>query len=113
MPAEHEARDPEYSILKQRLARRLRYEGAEEEEVQDLSLVVRPPSRCATLAPASLSAAGRRVRAHSQRHQRSLKALAWSLSTHACILISSHRASDPAWLVAAGYDDGGRAHHHG
>ncbi len=44
-PAEHEARDPEYSILKQRLARRLRYEGAEEEEVQDMSLVVRflPP----------------------------------------------------------------------
>ena len=40
MPAEHEARDPEYSILKQRLARRLRYEGTEEEEVQDMSLVV-------------------------------------------------------------------------
>lgn len=43
--AVHEALDPEYSILKQRLARRLRYEGAEENGVQDMSLVVRllPP----------------------------------------------------------------------
>ena len=35
----HEARDPEYSILKQRLARRMRYEGTEEADVQRMDLV--------------------------------------------------------------------------
>ena len=39
MLAVHEALDPEYSILKQRLARRMRYEGIEEAGVQDLDLV--------------------------------------------------------------------------
>ena len=39
MRAVHEALDPEYSILKQRLARRMRYEGIEEAGVQDLDLV--------------------------------------------------------------------------
>lgn len=29
-PAVHDARDPEYTILKQRLARRLRYEGTDD-----------------------------------------------------------------------------------
>jgi len=28
----HDARDPEYTILKQRLARRLRYEGADDDK---------------------------------------------------------------------------------
>ena len=35
----HEARDPEYSILKQRLARRMRYEGTDEADVQKMDLV--------------------------------------------------------------------------
>ncbi len=30
--AVHDARDPEYTILKQRLARRLRYEGADDDK---------------------------------------------------------------------------------
>ena len=34
----HDALDPEYSILKQRLARRLRYEGADDESVKKLTL---------------------------------------------------------------------------
>ena len=38
-PAVHEPLDPEYSILKQRLARRLRYEGADESAVQRMTLV--------------------------------------------------------------------------
>jgi hypothetical protein len=38
-PGEHDARDPEYSILKQRLARRIRHEGRTEEYIRDLDLV--------------------------------------------------------------------------
>lgn len=37
--AEHDALDPEYSILKQRLARRIRYEGMNDEDVQKMDLV--------------------------------------------------------------------------
>lgn len=37
--AVHEALDPEYSILKQRLARRMRYEGMTEEDVHNMDLV--------------------------------------------------------------------------
>ncbi len=36
--AVHEALDPEYTILKQRLARRLRYEGNDDESVKKLTL---------------------------------------------------------------------------
>ena len=39
MRAVHEALDPEYSILKQRLARRMRYEGMSEEDVTTMDLV--------------------------------------------------------------------------
>jgi hypothetical protein len=39
LPAAHDAVDPEYSILKQRIARRLRHEGETDESVQALSLV--------------------------------------------------------------------------
>ncbi|PRW45249.1 low-CO2 inducible [Chlorella sorokiniana] len=39
IPGVHDARDPEYTILKQRLARRLRYEGADDDKVRALSLV--------------------------------------------------------------------------
>lgn len=35
----HEALDPEFSILKQRLARRMRYEGTDEEGLQKMTLV--------------------------------------------------------------------------
>ena len=35
----HEPLDPEFSILKQRLARRLRYEGTSEDAVQRMTLV--------------------------------------------------------------------------
>lgn len=35
----HEALDPEFSILKQRLARRMRYEGTDEEGLQQMTLV--------------------------------------------------------------------------
>jgi hypothetical protein len=38
-PGEHDARDPEYSILKQRLARRIRHEGRDEQYIRDLDLV--------------------------------------------------------------------------
>lgn len=38
IPGVHDARDPEYSILKQRLARRLRFEGASEDTVSGMSL---------------------------------------------------------------------------
>jgi hypothetical protein len=38
--AAHDAQDPEYSILKQRLARRIRDEGFGEEDVKDLDLVM-------------------------------------------------------------------------
>ncbi|KAK9915041.1 hypothetical protein WJX75_004010 [Coccomyxa subellipsoidea] len=38
-PGEHDALDPEYSILKQRLARRIRYEGMNDEDVQKMDLV--------------------------------------------------------------------------
>ncbi|CAL8468509.1 g8049 [Coccomyxa elongata] len=38
-PGVHEALDPEYSILKQRLARRMRYEGMTEEDVEKMDLV--------------------------------------------------------------------------
>lgn len=37
--AVHEPLDPEYSILKQRLARRMKYEGMSEEDVQEMDLV--------------------------------------------------------------------------
>ncbi len=37
--AAHDALDPEYSILKQRIARRLRHEGVTDESVQGLNLV--------------------------------------------------------------------------
>ena len=39
LPAVHDAENPEYSILKQRIARRLRHEGETDESVQQLSLV--------------------------------------------------------------------------
>jgi hypothetical protein len=39
-PGAHDAQDPEYSILKQRLARRIRDEGFGEEDVKDLDLVM-------------------------------------------------------------------------
>ncbi|KAL4436585.1 hypothetical protein ABPG75_003724 [Micractinium tetrahymenae] len=39
IPGVHDARDPEFSILKQRIARRLRFEGASEETVGRLTLV--------------------------------------------------------------------------
>lgn len=35
----HEALDPEFSILKQRLARRMCYEGTDEEGLQKMTLV--------------------------------------------------------------------------
>ena len=38
LPAVHDALDPEYSILKQRIARRLRHEGATDESVKSLNL---------------------------------------------------------------------------
>jgi len=38
-PGVHDARDPEYSILKQRLARRLKYEGTDDGEINEMSLV--------------------------------------------------------------------------
>ena len=37
-PAVHDALDPEYSVLKQRIARRLRHEGATDESVKGLNL---------------------------------------------------------------------------
>ena len=37
--AEHEALDPEYSILKQRLARRMRYDGLTDADLPDMDLV--------------------------------------------------------------------------
>jgi hypothetical protein len=37
--AVHEPKDPEYSILKQRLARHMRHEGLSEDDVQSLDLV--------------------------------------------------------------------------
>ena len=37
-PAVHAALDPEYSILKQRIARRLKHEGATDESVKGLNL---------------------------------------------------------------------------
>lgn len=37
--ADHEPSDPEYSILKQRLARRLTHEGVGEDQVKSLDLV--------------------------------------------------------------------------
>jgi hypothetical protein len=39
MPGVHDPLDPEYTILKQRIARRLRYEGAGDEDVNAMSLV--------------------------------------------------------------------------
>ncbi|PSC69999.1 low-CO2 inducible [Micractinium conductrix] len=39
IPGVHDAENPEYSILKQRIARRLRHEGETDESVQQLSLV--------------------------------------------------------------------------
>ncbi|KAL4419735.1 hypothetical protein ABPG75_006833 [Micractinium tetrahymenae] len=39
IPGVHDAVDPEYSILKQRIARRLRHEGVTDESVQGLNLV--------------------------------------------------------------------------
>jgi hypothetical protein len=39
IPGVHEPLDPEFTILKQRLARRLRYEGADDEAVAGLTLV--------------------------------------------------------------------------
>ncbi len=39
MHAVHEALDPEYSILKQRLARRMRYEGTSEDDVATMDLI--------------------------------------------------------------------------
>nr|AXF41556.1 LCI70 protein [Chlorella sp. ArM0029B] len=39
IPGVHDARDPEFSILKQRIARRLRFEGACEETVSQFSMV--------------------------------------------------------------------------
>ena len=37
--AEHEALDPEYSILKQRLARRMRHDGLTDADLPDMDLV--------------------------------------------------------------------------
>jgi len=46
--AVHDALDPEYSILKQRIARRLRHEGATDESVKGLNLSELPgqPAAC-------------------------------------------------------------------
>lgn len=93
----HEALDPEYSILKQRLARRLRYEGAEENGVQDMSLVVRllPPGPssypCKPTRPYLVSKVTFRSPASDFllifkllcRHKGLLHALAWSRSIYA------------------------------
>lgn len=37
--AEHEALDPEYSILKQRLARRIRHDGLTDDDIAKMDLV--------------------------------------------------------------------------
>ncbi len=50
----HEALDPEYSILKQRLARRMRYEGMTEKDVEKMDLVqITKVSACLPLATGS------------------------------------------------------------
>ena len=49
--AAHEPQDPEYSILKQRLARRIRDEGFGEDDVKDLDLVMMTKVRELSLRP--------------------------------------------------------------
>ena len=52
----HEALDPEYSILKQRLARRIRHDGLTDEDIAKMDLVqitkVQSPVACYLLQPA-------------------------------------------------------------
>ena len=45
-PAEHEALDPEYSILKQRLARRMRHDGLTDADLPDMDLVAITKAGC-------------------------------------------------------------------
>lgn len=45
LPPVHDAVNPEYSILKQRIARRLRHEGGTDESVKQLTLSERRPRR--------------------------------------------------------------------
>ncbi|EIE22504.1 hypothetical protein COCSUDRAFT_16853 [Coccomyxa subellipsoidea C-169] len=44
-PGEHDAMDPEFSILKQRLARRMRYEGMTDEDIQAMDLLAQIAER--------------------------------------------------------------------